>query len=566
MKFIKQLTQLVFTTAFLSSMSSIAKPAQDEITKKQTGVVEAYAVRGKITDLSKLESKKSEDQRNLNYLFPLRQTEPKYLRVVAGPGTSGGGGDIVICGQYQFRLLESSIYPKYFLADTLDLFKNGTLDKAEAIPEEIWMEAIFKTLNESVSDSPENEKLGDLVRKRLQELSFILVDEVLPELDDDQIDVTALGCDEKKQLGIQDLARGEVRVSKELIGRLSFTEIYFFKVHEALISLQKTVDDTTPIRQELRNAIAKIKLENILEKVSHDFIELPQSLRYLWALKVLYQNEFLIKFSAYKGNCKVEKKSKSLTEDCIAPLISWRSSFDEWDKHAFMSIGMSYYWNLGDAGFLTHAPKKPHLYQAIQEIGSTSWLVYTASQYFNPRNSFSRKEDINLAEIEATHTYLIGAIRKTQWNNVLASPANIVEILNLDFENFRRKFLNDNYVPLTDKISDPSDKWFSSVGSCYVDQNFKMYRTSKDSKMHLIGWISKVFSADKKPVALKGMRIEMSKNFMNCLKEKGYEVRRINQDENEEAFQIALSQYFEKNFKEFIEYFQTVLILTFSKE
>lgn len=518
-----------------------------------------------MSDFSKLSQNGELEINSLKMIFPKNSAPLKSLRILEGPGTSGGGGDVILCGKYIFKLFAANEKPEIFLADTIELFKSGRLNKSEILPEKIWMEAIFTSLNKIDHNSPAGNRLGDLVKKRLSELHFNIEDHELDELDDDGIDLKQIGCEQKKQLAIQNLETGEVRVNRDLIGRLSYAEVYFFKVHEALISLKKTVDDTSPIRKELQDAIQKVNLENIIEEVMQDYVEIPNSLRYLWAMKVLYKNEFLTSFSPYEENCPLESKTNYLKPECFPPLLSWRKSQDSHDSHAFLVV-RNYYFDLVKVGFLAIAISSNHLFYELEKQTTTAGLVYTAMRYFNPTLSFQKKSDIQLDEIEATHISVIQALRKAQWQSVLVYPANIINILNEDYENFRKKYLGENYLPSTEKISEPSDKWFELVGSCYWTQNYAMYKRNQNSSDQLVGWLQMQFTNRDNPVDFKDKRIAMSKEFIQCLGTNGIIATKVNLNQNEDEFLIELSQHFEKNFYDFVSFVQNSVILDHVKQ
>lgn len=518
-------------------------------------------VRGKLTDKSLPSEKSSQARSEMEYLFPELKQPNKQLRVIEGPGTSGGGGDVIVCGNYKFRLFKQSEYKQIYLSDTIELFKSGILKKTDLIPESIWMNSIYLALNELDLNQDQSFKLGDLVKKRLSDLKFILVEEDLPELEDDHINASDYDCEEKRQLAIQNLETGEVKVNKKLVSQLSYSEIYFFKIHEALISLLKTEEDTTLIRQSLKKAIEKVKLSSIFAQVSQEFIEIPLSLKYFWALKTLYSNKFLINFSPYKADClqgsKDTNSKKILKSECINPILSWRRSYNDQDHYAFNTIHYEYYFNLLKAGFYTmRNSKEPNLLQVIQNSSSTSMLVYNVSKYFNPIFSFVEKDKIDLKEIEETHTFLINSIRNTYWNTLLGNPVNLIDILNEDFENFRKKILNEKYEPITDRISEPSDIWLKTLGYCYSIPNDTVYQIKSDNKKVLFGWLTKVTSNEENAVSYKSKRINLSDNFLSCLKTQNINVKFKNLEKSNEQSKIDLSFFFEKNFKDFFNYFQ----------
>ena len=167
-------------------------------------------------------------------------------------GVSDGGGDVIICKEGIWPYIKK----KVFLADTYDFMTSA---KASSLPsrptEKEKIEAIRKRLNMM------HDKLGDIILKRLKKLKFIYVKNV-KEMDGDNVSVPD-GCT-KKQLAIQNVVTGEVRVNKELHNSISPWEKALFKIHESFISLRNPGRDTTLVRSEVREIINTTSINDIL--------------------------------------------------------------------------------------------------------------------------------------------------------------------------------------------------------------------------------------------------------------------------------------------------------------
>jgi hypothetical protein len=95
--------------------------------------------------------------------------------------------------------------------------------------------------------------LGALVKSIVEEPNFFVVDEDIPEFDDDYITIPK-DCKKgyKKQLAFQDFDTNQVRYRESLLSQLTLWERAVFRVHEALVKLRhKPGVSTLPIRNFL---------------------------------------------------------------------------------------------------------------------------------------------------------------------------------------------------------------------------------------------------------------------------------------------------------------------------
>ncbi len=170
----------------------------------------------------------------------------------AGPGVSGGG-DAIVCD-------EGTPAERVYLADTFALARSGRLTSFQALDPSYTIESALRILEE---DSPlmsfphpfsKDKKVSFawMIDYSLNMLNFEPVGNV-EELDDDHIDPKSLpkGC-YKRQLGVQNLKKMNVKYNYLLFMKLSFAERALFKIHEAFISLRNVPSlDTTPLRKEV---------------------------------------------------------------------------------------------------------------------------------------------------------------------------------------------------------------------------------------------------------------------------------------------------------------------------
>ena len=169
-------------------------------------------------------------------------------------GSHGGGGDALVCDLNSMRpetMSESAWTTKrIYFADTFESLYGNEAVLARTVKgrESQIREALIQVLDDS---SP---GLGEQIREKLDLVDFVGVDQ-LEELDNDNIEIRNLpsGCS-KVQLAVQDFELSRVRVRRDLYADLTDAERAIFQVHEALIGIRGTSEDTTPIRKQVEAA------------------------------------------------------------------------------------------------------------------------------------------------------------------------------------------------------------------------------------------------------------------------------------------------------------------------
>lgn len=181
-----------------------------------------------------------------------------------GGKDSGGGGDAIICRAN--RALSDETHPRIYLADYFELqFPLSDDFMRESFGnDEINLE--HHVLNFLETNVPQEAAL-----LRQVQLSYELVPGPLEELDDDDIKLSLLdrlnGC-EKKQLAIQNLKTGHVRVSEPLYRQLSSFQKVMLRIHERYIHILKVPGETTlHVRQRTMKLFHTEQFNNVIIRI-----------------------------------------------------------------------------------------------------------------------------------------------------------------------------------------------------------------------------------------------------------------------------------------------------------
>lgn len=190
----------------------------------------------------------------------------------AGVRTSGGGDAILCPDSWVARVLAPNSanhdrwdHKNIFFADTFQALYQQTPSWLGKLPEresEI-KEALILALNSEESG------LGAMIRARLATLRFVGVGHV-ELLENDFIDIKGLPSMCKKvQLAAQDFEFNRVRVKSKYYEALTPAERAIFQVHEALIAIRGTPEDTTPIRNRVLGAFRSASFVTNLRAIVH---------------------------------------------------------------------------------------------------------------------------------------------------------------------------------------------------------------------------------------------------------------------------------------------------------
>ncbi|MFZ3228771.1 MAG: hypothetical protein WA160_01105 [Pseudobdellovibrio sp.] len=437
--------------------ASNALKAQPSLTSKQSKI-ETYLKSGRTDDFTKLEESSAVDRKKLNFIFKTNDSSSKLkLRIIDGPGTSGGG-DILKCGEEKKYFFKPNKYSTYYFADTYELFVSNVLSKESALPEDVWLKAVFDGLNKLTAETNNQEQqgLGDLVQERLERLNFIDSNGPLEDLPDDQISTAGTDC-EKKQLAIQDLVSGVVRVDFNLLRKLSYQEINYFKVHEALISLKKTIDDTSAIRADLRNAVQKVSLLNLVGKVMNSYIDIPYTSKMLWVLKTLQplQDELWIDSNCNRQHIQADK-------ECLIYLLGQKFNLPS-GLYAQIAgqrfLGSGFEWSIG----------KKYLMNTITDY-SKDVLNFTIAigAFMSPRISIVNANQIEFDKYEQIHLEVTKRIREIQKENNWDFKPGLIHHLNQDMERFRKEYSNKSGLQMKTEAYDTyQDEMEMKIGECF---------------------------------------------------------------------------------------------------
>jgi hypothetical protein len=182
----------------------------------------------------------------------------------ASGGTGAHGGDILFCKARTFLKIFEIEGAKSMLADSYEAGLKGTTLTIEELGENKILELALVSIAES------NAELADRLRQHLAQFQWIYVHD-LEELNDDDIQDVPKGC-EKKQVAIQDMSTGVIRVHNERFGWLTQLDRALLKLHEAFIKESMPKDDriqnTRLVRERIGQVATSAELKTRIDQTS----------------------------------------------------------------------------------------------------------------------------------------------------------------------------------------------------------------------------------------------------------------------------------------------------------
>ncbi|MGE3610451.1 MAG: hypothetical protein AB7I27_12750 [Bacteriovoracaceae bacterium] len=234
-------------------------------------------------------------------------------------GNEGSGGGIVVeCNNPWWNVNQAFKQPTIRLVDTANLITGGKLEDFKYVSQDAIEEAMIENLNQL------QEGLGSKVKERLQSLLFLPLKKRLKLLNDDQY-IAPAGC-RKRQLAIQDFESGIVKYDLDLFNRLSYQEQAYFRIHEAVVSLEKKIyNSTLPIRAKVNSAAEAMTVGQVNKEIDSSL-----KCEELHQIEVSYQAYVPNKiYNDYFWNLAASKTGSTYPEYIYAEAFSQIKKFSE---------------------------------------------------------------------------------------------------------------------------------------------------------------------------------------------------------------------------------------------